>query len=92
MEFPQSPPIVRYMFQDNRKNIWVISGETFEDNRNPDYENTIDIFDKEGEWLYSFKSKFLSRYCLYNDGKIYRVLPINLDTYDQYIEVYEIKY
>ena len=44
------------------------------------------------EWLYSFKSKFLSRYCLYNDGKIYRVLPITLDTFDQYIEVCEIKY
>jgi len=91
-EFPPSPPIVRKMFQDNKKNIWVISGETYEDNRNPDYENTIDIFNKKGEWLYSFKSKLISRYCLYNDGRIYRVLPLNLDTYDQYIEVYKIKY
>lgn len=92
MEFPQSPPVVRTMFQDNKKNVWVISGETYEDNRNPDFENTIDIFNKKGEWLYSFKSKLISRYCFYNDGKIYRVLPINLDTYDQYIEVYKIKY
>lgn len=91
-KFPLSPPVVRKMFQDNEKNIWVISGETYEDNMNPEYENTIDIFDDKGKWLYSFKSKFLSRYCLYNDGRIYRVLPINLDTYDQYIEVYEIKY
>ena len=91
-EFPLSPPVVRNMFQDNKKNIWVISGETYEDNRNPDYENTIDIFNKKGEWLYSFKSKLLSRSCFYNDGRIYRVLPINLDTYDQYIEVYKIKY
>jgi hypothetical protein len=92
MEFPQSPPVVRKMFQDDKKNIWVISGETYEDNRDPDYENTIDIFNEKGEWLYSFKSKLLSRYCLYNDGRVYRVLPINLDTYDQYIEVYKIKY
>ena len=92
MEFPQSPPIIRFMFQDNKKNIWVISGETYEDNRNPEYENSIDIFSRKGEWLYSFKSKLLSRYCLYNNGRIYRVLPINLDTFDQYIEVYEIKY
>jgi hypothetical protein len=92
VEFPQSPPVVRKMFQDNKKNIWVISGETFEDNRNPNYENTIDIFNKKGEWFYSFKSKLISRYCFYNDGKIYRVLPINLDTFDQYIEVYRIKY
>ena len=91
-EFPQSPPVVRKMFQDHKKNVWVVSGETYEDNRNPDYENTIDIFNKKGEWLYSFKSKLLSRYCFYNNGKIYRVLPINLDTYDQYIDVYRIKY
>lgn len=91
-KFPLSPPVVRKMFQDNEKNIWVISGETYEDNRNPDYKNNIDIFNEKGEWLYSFKSKLLSRYCLYNDGRIYRVLPINLDTYDQYIEVYQIKY
>jgi len=91
-EVPQSPPVVRKMFQDNRKNIWVISGETYEDNRNSDYENTIDIFNEKGEWLYSFKSKLLSRYCFYNDGRIYRVSPINLDTFDQYIEVYKIKY
>ena len=92
MELPQSPPVIRKMFQDNKRNIWVISGETYEDNRNPDYENTIDIFNEKGEWLYSFKSQYLSRNCLYNDGRIYRVLPINLDTYDQYIEVYKIKY
>jgi len=92
IEFPQSPPVVRTMFQDNKRNIWVISGETYEDNRNPDYENTIDIFNKNGEWLYSFKSKLISRYCLYNDGRIYRVLPMNLDTFDQYIDVYKIEY
>jgi len=91
-KFPPSPPVVRKMFQDNEKNIWVISGETYEDNMNPEYENTIDIFNDKGKWLYSFKSKFLSRYCLYNNGRIYRVLPINLDTYEQYIEVYQIKY
>ena len=92
LELPQSPPVVRKMFQDKRKNIWVISGETYEDNLNPDHENTIDIFNEKGEWLYTFKSKYLSRNCLYNDGKIYRVLPVNLETFDQYIEVYTIKY
>jgi hypothetical protein len=92
MVFPKTPPVVRFMFQDNKENIWVISGETFEDNRNPDFENTIDIFSNKGKWLYSFKSKFVSRYCFYNNGRVYRVLPINLDTFDQYIEVYQIEY
>ena len=91
-ELPQSPSVVRKMFQDNKKNIWVISGETYEDNRNPNYENTVDIFNEKGEWLYSFKSKYLSRNCLYNNGRIYRVLPVNLDTFDQYVEAYKIKY
>lgn len=92
LEFPISPPIVVNMFQDKKKNIWVISGETYEDNMNPNYENSIDIFNEKGEWLYSFKSKSLSRYCIYNNGMIYKIMPVNLDTYDQYIEVYKIKY
>jgi len=90
--FPKKPPVVRNMFQDKRENIWVISGETYEDNMNPDYENTVDIFNKKGKWLQSFKTKLLSRYIVYNNGKIYRILPITLDDYDQYIEVYKIKY
>ena len=90
--FPEFPPVVRKMFQDKRKNIWIIVGETYEDNENPTFENTIDIFNEKGEWLYSFKSKVLSRYCIYHNGKIYRVLPINPKTYEQYIEVYKIRY
>lgn len=92
MKFPLSPPVVRKMFQDQKKNIWVISGETYEDNEDPNYENTIDVFSGKGEWLYSFKSTSISRNCLYNDGRIYWIAPINLDTFDQYIEVYRIKY
>lgn len=90
--FPKSPPIVGNMFQDDKKNIWVIVGESFEDNGNPNYETTIDIFNDKGKWMYAFKSKLLSRFCFYNDGRIYRVLPINLDTYEQYIDVYKIRY
>jgi hypothetical protein len=91
-KFPESPPVIRKIFQDNKNNIWVISGETYEDNMNPDYDNTIDIFNDKGEFLYSSKSKFISRYCIYHEGRIYRVLPINPDTYEQFIEVYKIKY
>lgn len=90
--FPKNPPVVRNMFQDERENIWVISGETYEDNMNSDYENTIDIFNKKGKWLQSFTTKLISRYIIYNNGKIYRILPISVDNYDQYIEVYKIKY
>lgn len=91
-KFPPAPPIIRTMFQDLRENIWVISGETYEDNMNPNYENSVDIFDKEGKWLTSFRSKNISKNCFYNNGKIYKVLPIDPEKYAQFIEVYEIKY
>jgi len=92
MKFPKSPPVARKMFQDQNKNLWVVSGETYEDNEDPDFENVVDVFSGKGEWLYSFRSKSLSRNCLYNEGKIYRIPPINPNTYEQYIEAYEIKY
>jgi hypothetical protein len=92
MTFPPSPPVVRKIFQDQKKNIWVVSGETYEDNEDPDFENAVDIFSEKGEWLYSFKSKFLSRNCLYNDGVLYAIPPIDPDTYEQHIEAYKIGY
>jgi len=92
VKFPPSPPVVRKIFQDQKKNMWIVSGETCEDNEDPDYENTIDVFSEKGEWLYSFRSTSVSRNCLYNDGRIYGILPINPDTFEQYIDVYRIKY
>lgn len=89
---PQSPPVVVNIFQDQRRNLWVFSGETYEDNLNPEFENTIDIFSEKGEWLYSFKTNKILKNCIYNDGKIYYVPPINQQTYAQSIEVYKIQY
>ncbi|MCP2621179.1 6-bladed beta-propeller, partial [Candidatus Aminicenantes bacterium AC-334-E05] len=86
------PPIVRAMFQDLRKNIWVVFGETYEDNMHPDFENSVDIFSEKGEWLYSFKTKKISKNIFYNNGKIYKVSPLNVENYEQFIDVYEIKY
>jgi hypothetical protein len=90
--FPASPPVVRRIFQDQKKDIWVVSGETSEDNEDPDYANTIDVFSPKGEWLYSWKTKSISRQCCYRDGKIFRILPIDPNSFDQYIEVYGIDY
>lgn len=89
---PLSPTVVVNIFQDSRRNVWVISGETYEDNMNPEYENTIDIFSENGEWLYSFKTKSISKNCVYQNRRIYNVLPINQKTYDQSIVVYRIEY
>ncbi len=91
-EDPGFPPIVRKIFADPAGNIWVVSGETFEDNQDPDWENAVDIFDAAGTWLNSFKSKSVSADCLYHDGRIYKLSPPDADTLKQYIDVFEIRY
>jgi hypothetical protein len=91
-KFPKSPPVVRKMFQDQKKNIWVVVGETFEDNEDPGFENTIDVFSAKGEWLNSFKSRLISRNTLYDGGRFYSVPAVNMETFEQHIDVYEIKY
>lgn len=88
----ESPPIVRNIFEDLRGNTWVVAGETFEDNLTPGYENTVDIFDKEGKWLSSLKTQLISKNSFFHNGKLFRLLPINLNSFSQTLEVYEIKY
>ena len=90
--FPVSPPVVRKMISDDHGYLWVIVGETYEDNRDPNFENTIDIFDQNGIWLYSFKSKYITKNILFNDGKVYVVTPIDEKTYMQFINVYKVDY
>lgn len=92
LTLPKNPPIINMMFEDANKNIWVLVGETYEDNRIDGYENLVDIFNNSGEWLHSFKTKHLSRNCIYNNGKIYRFVPADEKTSKQCIEVYEVKY
>jgi len=92
LECPVSPPVVRKMILDDHGYIWIISGETTEDNRNPDFENTIDIFNQDGIWLYSFKSKLITQNTIYNNGRLFVVSPIDEETYGQFINVYKINY
>jgi hypothetical protein len=70
----------------------VISGETYEDNEDPEFENAVDVFGEKGEWLYSFRTKSISRNCLYNDGVLYAIPPMDPDTFEQRIEAFRIKY
>jgi hypothetical protein len=92
MKLPDSPPVVRNIFQDMRKNIWVVAGEVYEENLLPDYENNVDIFNEDGEWLFNFKTACVSKNSFYNNGRIFRVPPLDLTTYSQKIEVYRINY
>ncbi|MCX6559319.1 MAG: 6-bladed beta-propeller [Candidatus Aminicenantes bacterium] len=92
IEFPPNPPAVNLIFQDLKENIWVLVGETYEDNRNGEFENLVDIFDSGGKIVHSFKTKILSKNCLYNNGKIYRVRSMDETAAEQYIDVYGIEY
>ncbi len=92
MKVLDSPPIVRTMFEDLKRNIWVVSGETYEDNLIPNYENTVDIFNERGEWLHSFKTSFVSKNSFFHNGYIFRVLPIDTENFTQFIEVYKVEY
>jgi hypothetical protein len=88
----KAPPIVRTMFQDSKENIWVISGETYEDNMNPNFENTVDIFNRKGEWLSSFKTPKISKNSFYHHGKIYKVRPLDTEDFSQFIDVYGMRF
>lgn len=92
ISFPTYPPVIRLMFEDERGNVWVVAGETSEDNGNPDFENTVDVFNPKGEWLHSLKTKIVSRYVLYHKEKIYRVRVMDEEPYKQFIDVYKIVY
>jgi hypothetical protein len=92
IELPENPPAVNMIFQDLKDNIWVLVGETYEDSRNGEFENLVDIFDSGGKIISSFKTKILSKNCLYNNGKIYRVRSMDEAAAEQYIDVYEIEY
>jgi|GEM_PF-912676 len=92
ISFPAYPPVIRLMFEDERGNVWVVTGETSEDNGNPDFENTVDVFNPKGEWLYALKTKIVSRYVLYHKGKIFRVRVMDEEPYKQFIDVYKIVY
>jgi len=89
---PESPPVVINMFQDDRGHVWVISGETSEDSLDPEFLNTVDIFDRKGKWISSLRSQVVSKNSVFNAGKIYRVRPADISTDVQWIEVYAIKY
>lgn len=57
-EIPSYPPVVRYIFTDDHDFIWVIVGEWYIDDSEGERKinTTIDIFDKSGEFLFTFET------------------------------------
>ena len=89
---PAAPPLIACLFRDQRKNMWVISGETFEETEDPEFANSVDVFSAKGGWLYSFKTKDVSKNSVYHNGKTFTLRPAEPVTEKQPIEVFEIRY
>ena len=92
IKFPPAPPVIANLFQDQKKNMWVVSGETFEESDDPDFENSVDVFSAKGIWLYSFRTKSVSKNSVHNNGRIFTLRPADPGTFSQAIEVCEIRH
>ncbi len=92
IKMPESPPVIRTIIRDDHKYLWVVSGETSYDNDDPEYENTVDIFDENGKWKYSFKSKYVSQKSIIHKNRLYDVTLIDPESGKQFINVYQIEY
>lgn len=88
---PEYPPIIRKTLIDSRGNIWIVSGETAQDNDDPDFQSTVDIFDSEGKWLQSFKSTAVTLTSIIRNDRLYSPSLYN-DRVEQFIDVFEIIY
>lgn len=89
---PAAPPVIASLFRDHQKNIWVISGETFEETEDPEFVNSVDVFSPNGGWLYSFKTNAVSKNSVYHNGRFFTLRPPEPVTEKQSIEVFEIRY
>lgn len=86
------PPVIRKIFLDSRQNVWVVSGEIWEDKFSTKKENSIDIFVPDGVWLCSFTTPDVSLKSFVKNDRLYSVGKQDPDTGQQYINVYRIKY
>ncbi|MCP3683827.1 MAG: hypothetical protein GY861_14170 [bacterium] len=87
-----NPPILRQFLVDSHDNLWVFSGEMSHESNFAKTENTIDIFDSKGKWLYNFKFPDPSNsWYIFND-RLYTVTPVNEVNEQQHIHAYEIMY
>ena len=88
-ELPRFPPVVSNIMVDSKDKIWVTAGEN---NIATLKEITIDIFDKTGNWLYTFETDKIIQRTLIRNNKLYTVTNIHNLNDPQYIHVYDIHY
>lgn len=89
---PKYPPVIRRIFLDSQENVWVVSGEIFQDKFELVTDGTIDIFNDEGIWLCTFKMNDISVQSIIKNDRLYNITNIDSKTGQQYINVYKIHY
>ncbi|KPK95708.1 hypothetical protein AMJ80_04050 [bacterium SM23_31] len=92
---PKYPPILRKILVDDYDNVWVVAGE-YSEEINTDYDNkieaTVDIFDKNGVYLYTFKSLHIGLRSFIKNNRLYSVDFYHEATEPEIIRVFEITY
>lgn len=91
-DLPKYPPVIRIVFLDSQGNVWVVSGEINHDLDENGIESTVDIFNEDGIWLYTFKFNDISYQSFIKNDRFYNVTKISPDTGQQYINVFKIHY
>ena len=81
---------------DGKDNIWVIAGEWYRDNK-CEYKiiSTVDIFSKDGEYLYKFKTDKITPQSFIRNNLLYchpRGLFYKSEEEDSNLIVYNINY
>jgi hypothetical protein len=83
------PPIVRYIMVDEKDYIWIIVGECTMDNSEDFVINTrVDIFNSNGEFLYTFQSPYIGPRSIIKNGRLYS----SPTEEERYIHVFKIHY
>ncbi|MFC1564991.1 6-bladed beta-propeller [candidate division KSB1 bacterium] len=72
------PPVVRLIFVDENNLIWVIVGEYCSDNyETKKINSTVDIFNTDGTWLYTFRTDVFGTRSVMKHGLLYtRPVPV----------------
>lgn len=83
------PPVVRYILVGDNDLVWVIAGEWEGDTaRIHSFASTIDIFDKNGNFLYTFSSPYFGSASIIRNGRLYSTPTED----DRFIRVFKINY
>ncbi len=107
-DLPNFPVVTRKILIDSKENIWIFTGETYEDyytfnrsvfkvvGKNIEKDNklkvNIDIFNKDGIWLDSINTQDLISKAFIKNDYFYTYSEISPVTGQQKVNVYKIKY